>query len=110
MFSRGGRPLPLKTRGIALGMKEEVSYEKEEVTINSGDRLLIYTDGISEAMNERMEEFGEEKLQDLVQSNSDESSSEVIEKIITAVNRHVGAAAQSDDMTIVLLKRTGASS
>jgi len=110
MFSRGGRPLPLKTRGIALGMKEEVSYEKGEVTINSGDRLLIYTDGISEAMNERMEEFGEAKLQDLVQSNSDESSSEVIEKIITAVNRHVGAASQSDDMTIVLLKRISASS
>src|SRR5512136_408019 len=51
LFSKGKKPNLLKTRGIALGIKEDVTYGKEEISILPGDRLLIYTDGVSEAMN-----------------------------------------------------------
>jgi len=105
LFPAGARPIPLKTRGIALGMKEDVSYEKEEIPINPGDQLLVYSDGVSEAMNERMEEFGEEGLSQIVQSTSDASAAESIEEIIAAVNSHIGNATRGDDMTLVLVRR-----
>lgn len=110
IFPAGGEPIALKTRGIALGIKEDVRYEKEEMPINPGDRLLIYSDGISEAMNEQMEQFGDEKLREIVRCSSEDSSSELIEKIIAAVNTHVGDASHNDDMTIIVLKRKGVTS
>lgn len=105
LFSAGRRPVLLKTRGIALGIKEDVTYEKEEISIQLGDRLLIYTDGVSEAMNEKMEEFGKEKLQRLVQRAEWESAAGLLAHILDAVGSHVHDATQSDDMTIVLLQR-----
>ena len=105
LFSLKNEAITLKTRGIALGMMQEVSYECEEVTINQGDRLLIYTDGIREAMNEQREEFGDEKLQQIVQSNQDVSAEALIKKIITMVNAHFGNVSQNDDITLVMLLR-----
>ncbi|MCX6133088.1 MAG: PAS domain S-box protein [Ignavibacteriales bacterium] len=105
LFSSGMKPTLLKTRGIALGIKEDVTYAKEEISILPGDRILIYTDGISEAMNEKMEEFGKEKLQALVQRAQGERSAALIDNIIAAVSAHVRSASQSDDMTIVLVQR-----
>jgi PAS domain S-box-containing protein len=100
-----GKLVPLRTRGIALGMKDDVSYIEEEIYVNPGDRLLIYSDGISEAMNPRMEEFGDDALGEIVQRSSDDTASALIDRIISAVRMHVGDAPQGDDMTIVLLKR-----
>ncbi|MFQ5822110.1 MAG: PAS domain S-box protein [Candidatus Heimdallarchaeota archaeon] len=105
IFSPDKKPLPLKTHGLALGMQEDVSYQKDEISINPGDRLLIYSDGITEAMNERMEEFGDEKLREIVQRYSGDSAGTLIEKIIAAVTLHFGDASQNDDMTIIILKR-----
>ncbi|MBM3298351.1 MAG: SpoIIE family protein phosphatase, partial [Deltaproteobacteria bacterium] len=105
LFPASGKPIPLKTRGIALGMKENVAYEKEEISINPGDQLLVYSDGVSEAMNERMEEFGEEGLSQIVQSTSGASAAESIEEVIAAVNLHIGNATRGDDMTLVLVRR-----
>ena len=105
LFSTRSEPLPLKTRGIALGMMKDVFYESEEISINPGDRLLIYTDGIREAMNEGKEEFGDEKLQQIVQRSSDVSAGTLIEEIIATVNLHFGDVPQNDDMTTVLLSR-----
>ena len=76
---------------------------KEEISFHSDDLLLIYSDGISEAMNERKEEFGEKRLQEIIQHNSDDSASEIIEKIIAATNLHFGNAPQNDDMTIIIM-------
>lgn len=105
LFPASGKPIPLKTRGIALGMKEDVSYEKEEISIKPGDQLLVYSDGVSEAMNEQMEEFGEEGLSRIVQSTSGASAAESIEEVVASVNLHIGNATRSDDMTLVLVKR-----
>jgi PAS domain S-box-containing protein len=108
LFSAGARPVTLQTRGIVLGVKEDASYEKGEISLSPGDRLLIYTDGICEAMNERMEEFGEERLSEIVQRNDRAPVAELVETILAAVNDHVGNAAGSDDMTLILLRRKSA--
>jgi PAS domain S-box-containing protein len=108
LFSAGARPVTLQTRGIVLGVKEDASYEKGEISLSPDDRLLIYTDGICEAMNERMEEFGEERLSEMVQRNDQAPVAELVETILAAVNDHVGNAAGSDDMTLILLRRKSA--
>ena len=105
LLSAGGELALLTTRGIALGIKEDVSYEKEEISIIPGDRLLIYTDGVSEAMNEMMEEFGKTRLQSVLRRAEGEAAAVIIERILDAVGSHVHDATQSDDMTIVLLQR-----
>ncbi len=110
LFSAGARPVTLQTRGIVLGVKEDASYEKGEISLSPDDRLLIYTDGICEAMNERMEEFGEERLSEIVQRNDQAPVAELVETILAAVNDHVGNAAGSDDMTLILLRRKNAAS
>jgi sigma-B regulation protein RsbU (phosphoserine phosphatase) len=105
VFSPGKKPRPLKTHGLALGIQENISYQKDEISINPGDLLLIYSDGISEAMNDQMEEFGDEKLQEIVQLDKGDSATDLIENIIMAVNLHFGDASQNDDMTLIILKR-----
>lgn len=105
VFSSKNKPLPLTESGIALGMIENVSYKSEEIDIHRGDRLLIYSDGVREAMNERKEEFGDEKLQQIVQHNGTVSATVLIKKIVDVVHAHFGNMPQNDDMTLVILKR-----
>ena len=70
-----------------------------------GDRLVVFSDGISEAVNNADEEFGEERVSDLAATNHDASAAELIEKILQDVGRHAAGRAQHDDMTLVVLKR-----
>lgn len=105
LFRARQKPLALLNRGIVLGIKDNASYSKEEIDLQPGDWLLLYSDGISEAMNEAEEEFGEEKLLEIVERHREDSANALIEKIIAAVNLHTGDGSQHDDMTIILLKR-----
>jgi len=104
-FSRNKPPTPLNTHGLALGMQEDACYQKEEISFESGDRLLIYSDGITEAMNEQMMEFGEKALLRIIQGYEGNSSTELVDKILAAVDLHVGKALQNDDRTIIILMR-----
>ncbi len=104
-FSANSVPRQLQRRGIALGIKEDVAYEKEEIPFASGDRLLLYSDGIVEAMNTAQEEFGEERLHAIVAATTSLSAAEAITQAIQAVTVHVAPLPQHDDMTIVLIKR-----
>jgi len=105
IFSPERKSIPLKTHGLVLGTKKDVTYQEEEISINPGDRLLIYSDGIPEAMNEKKEEFGDERLLEIVQQYRDYSADALIENIIAALNLHFGVVPQNDDMTMVLLLR-----
>jgi sigma-B regulation protein RsbU (phosphoserine phosphatase) len=105
LFSADGRSELLKKRGIALRMKNDAAYEQEEIALNPGDRLLMYTDGITEAMNNSKEEFGTERLRELMSRWKGMSAPGVIDQIIENVISHVGSLAQNDDMTLVVLCR-----
>ena len=78
----------------------------EEATINltPGDLFVFYTDGISEAMNEGDDCFGEGRLGQLVEDHADLSSGELRERILRDIESFVGTAPQHDDMTMILLK------
>jgi serine phosphatase RsbU (regulator of sigma subunit) len=92
--------------GLALDTGDMFSRVLEEVTLplGRGDLFLLYTDGISEAMNVEGDCFGDARLADLARDNADMSSTELRERILGEVRRFAGSAAQHDDMTMVLVK------
>ena len=105
LFRNKKEPLRLNTGGIVLGFVESSPYEETIVPINAGDSLVLYSDGVTEAMNANEEEFGEERLIATLMKNRDCSSDTLVEKIIQAVNFHAGNTPQSDDITLVMAQR-----
>ena len=88
-----------------IGLIEQAAYQDEEVPIQIGDLLVIQSDGVSEAMNNNNEQFGEERLQHLILENKHRTAEEIIDTIITEVRKHAGAHPQSDDITMMVVKR-----
>ncbi|NIM65364.1 MAG: SpoIIE family protein phosphatase [Candidatus Latescibacteria bacterium] len=96
----------LKTIGLVLGVVEEAPFEEKSVSFNTGDLLVIYSDGVIDTENANGEHFGEKKLKEVIQKNRHESPDEVIDRILAAVEFHAGGIPQIDDITIVVLRRT----
>jgi sigma-B regulation protein RsbU (phosphoserine phosphatase) len=95
----------LKTGGVMLGLIPQAMYEDEKIPIHVGDLLVIQSDGVSEAMNVNQELFGNQRLQDLILEYRDRTPQEIINIIVREVHKHAGEYIQSDDITIVILKR-----
>ncbi len=94
--------------GMALGLDEGALFSsiirENTVPLNSGDVLVFYTDGITEAMNVREEEYGEERLMKCIANNSHLPSKEMVDQITADVNRFAGAQPQHDDITLVVMR------
>lgn len=105
LLSRSGHIQRLHTGGIVLAIMDAFPFEEEEVPMQPGDILVIYSDGICEAMNERRELFGEDKLIDVLRTHRDCSASMILEAIVAGAKKHAGTYPQSDDMTLVVVKR-----
>lgn len=80
------------------------SIALEKLKLKKDDMLLIYTDGVTEAMNERREQYGEERLVQLIKSNGHLSPSEFIDKLEEDIKTFTGGYAQNDDITVVAVK------
>ena len=106
LFRADGAIETLETAGLALSIVEIENYYENKITMNSGDILVIYSDGITEAMDLDNAEFEEERLRAVISRNRDESAKIVLGRIISAVKEFTGSAEQNDDMTIVVIKRT----
>jgi len=116
VFSNGGHNLPYiihpdgsyaalqKTSGMALGVMEGVPYECNSIKLNLGDSLLLYTDGVTEAMNSRGELMGEKRLESVLQTLGHSSSREQTQKLLEAIKDYANGYQQSDDITILALK------
>ena len=102
-----GRINQLDLGDIALGFKPVVHFREAELTINTGDTLLIYSDGITEARNHLGEEFEEDKLRDLLKAHHHESAETIADRILEAIEGFAGKTPQKDDMTVLVVKRTG---
>ena len=96
--------------GMVLGLKLdngqmfERLLEEQTIPLRSGDVYLFFTDGISEAMNESDDCFGEQRLARLVEEHAHLPSAELRERVLREIEAFVGAAPQHDDMTMILLK------
>lgn len=91
--------------GIALGAFDTAQYHTEQLTLSPGDILLLYTDGITEAMNGDRELYGEQRLEACLKTvGSDDSAKVITDKILADVARHAGDAPQSDDITMLCIR------
>jgi sigma-B regulation protein RsbU (phosphoserine phosphatase) len=90
--------------GPVVGLMPDCPYEQAEVSVAPGDMLVIYTDGISEAMNRELEEWGEDRVMEAVRTCVGLSSEETIVRIMQAADAYAAGAPQHDDMTLVVLR------
>ncbi len=104
-----GQSRLVKIPGTALGLLTGPAFEgavhEERLTLYPWDRLLLYTDGVVEAMNLAEHEFGDAQLIKLVNSSAGRRSQDVVRGLIAALHMHRGPAEQNDDITVVCLTR-----
>jgi len=105
LFGKAKEPERLDVGGIVLSCMENFPYEESLVTFDPGDVLVIFSDGVTEAANLDREEFGEQGLAAVIESNLSEPSRRLIEKIVESVKLHSGNQPQTDDITLVVIKR-----
>jgi sigma-B regulation protein RsbU (phosphoserine phosphatase) len=94
----------LSAGGTVVGLLDSFPYQQETLGLRPGDMLVAFTDGISEAMNPRDEEWGEERLIETVKACSGQPSKELVSSIILAADGFASGAKQHDDMTLVVLR------
>jgi sigma-B regulation protein RsbU (phosphoserine phosphatase) len=104
-FSHDNKLTPLDIGGLIVGIMPSVPYEEETIPFNPGDLLVIFSDGVTEAMNNAEEELGEQRLADLITKNRNETPKNLIDIIIKSVRDFSGGQEQSDDITLVIVKR-----
>ena len=97
----------LPAGGTVIGLFPQNSYEEAVVELLPGDVLLAFTDGVPEAQNPKEEEFGEERLKDLLRSTSHLPVDQMVTEIASELKTWIDDAPQFDDLTFVLVKVTG---
>lgn len=107
-----GKAILVQTVGdtFPLGILDDVEYQETCLQLMSGDKIVLYTDGIVEAMNEKEEMFGFDRLLKVVQGAGPMTAESLLKKIISKVDEFAGGAAQHDDLTIIVLGVGGDSS
>ena len=106
LLKRGRNVTPLEVRGarLPLGVKEDVPYQEMSVKLRRGDAVVLYTDGVPEAMNASEEFFGFDRFQELVSGAEEMTAKQMIEYLVRQVRLFTSNAPQHDDMTIVVVK------
>jgi sigma-B regulation protein RsbU (phosphoserine phosphatase) len=90
--------------GPPLGLFPEIQYEEADLELRPGDLIVAFTDGVPEALNGEGEEFGEERLKELLRGSGGRGAEEISARISSQVRDWMGAAEQHDDVTIVVMK------
>lgn len=118
-FANGGHNPPLiyrknsgfeylKSRpGLVLAGMEGIKYKIQELDLNKGDRIYLYTDGVTEATNSNDELYGEDRLINLLNNMSDPSPKEMLENVQLDIDKFVGEAIQFDDITMLTVFYNG---
>jgi sigma-B regulation protein RsbU (phosphoserine phosphatase) len=108
VFRQDGRIETLEKGGTVVGILESAAFEEEEIALQPGDRLVFYTDGISEAANAKGELFGEDRLCRLVTGlPADLTARETTERILDDVRGFLDGVEAGDDMTVMVLRVLG---
>jgi len=94
----------LEARGIPLGVTNKIELEERTLSLRSGDILVLYTDGVTEAMNEEEAAFGEERLKRLILDCRALPAREIVQKVEDEILLFSGDQPQFDDLTLVVVK------
>ena len=103
LFSNG-TVRTLATGGMVLGIFDVVPYEQESVQLQPGDVIVLFSDGVSEAMNAAYEEFGEDRIPDAVRPALGNSPQQILETLLAAVHAFADGVPMRDDVTAVVLR------
>lgn len=103
--SETGETRLVETKGdtFPLGILEDVDYQETRLHLAPSDRVVLYTDGIVEAMNDQEEMFGFERLLEVVRGARETTADALLNKIVYEVNEFAGGAAQHDDLTVIVI-------
>jgi sigma-B regulation protein RsbU (phosphoserine phosphatase) len=104
-LTHGGKVERLTRTGMALGVLEGEKMEERTIKLKKGDHLLLYTDGLSEAFSPKGDMFGEERIISALQAGAKKSAERLLQRIETELDEFVGDEEQSDDLTMLLLRR-----
>jgi sigma-B regulation protein RsbU (phosphoserine phosphatase) len=107
IISGDGRVKRLDPTGFCLGMFPAVPYDIEEVTVDKGETIVLYTDGITDTRNSSNQEFGEDKLVALLKKIAKKPAGEIVSKVNTELCAFSAGVDPFDDMTLIVLKQKG---
>jgi sigma-B regulation protein RsbU (phosphoserine phosphatase) len=96
---------PINPRGIILGIFPTIVVEQQEISLSSGDVVVFYTDGITEAMDGYGDLFDDDRLQKIIFTHAHYNANELIQAIVEGICDFVDDTPQSDDMTLFVVKR-----
>ena len=105
LFTAASEPVRLAAGGAPLGVIDRTPYEEQSVTVQPGDLLVVYSDGVTEAMNASGEFFGEERLRAILPGVSTLATREIASRVVAAVDAFVGSASVHDDLSLLILRR-----
>lgn len=97
-----GEEVLLHPTGPAIGLMEGFGVRREQVQLNEGDTLVLYTDGVTEAMNAKGEQLGLDGLARLISENHALAPEQLIQRILSGVNTFTGGGASEDDVTLIV--------
>jgi len=103
--SPGGEIERLVTGGIALGVLDSFPYEAGSTRLDAGDILVVYSDGIPDAIDPTETPFGEQRLLTLVREHAQAPARAIMDRIVEAVHTHEQGAPRADDLTVLVVKR-----
>jgi phosphoserine phosphatase RsbU/P len=94
----------LQTGGVPLGLMRNARYECGQATLAPGDLLLVFTDGLVEAEDDKEEQYGESRMLTTLNSHVGRTAADVLQGLMTSADRFVGSAPQHDDITCLVLR------
>ena len=92
---------------MPVGLLEQATFEVATEPLQPGDKIVIYSDGVTEAQNQRGEFFGKKRLREIVTRHAQESCAAIHDAIQEAVSAFAEGARQSDDITVVVMEYEG---
>lgn len=100
----GGGTVMLSAKGIALGVMPDISLEEKEISLREGDIVIFYTDGVTEAVNGKKEQFGQQRLVSVVEANRALPARELVKKVQGEIMAFSEGEPQFDDITLMVVK------
>lgn len=105
LFRAGeGKFEALQVTGVALGMIDDMEYEEREVELHPGDVLVLYTDGLVEAMDHNQQLFGLDRLTASIRASRDLTAQQILDRVLADISSFSRGLEQSDDMTAIVVK------
>ena len=106
LFTRGG-VRRLEQGGTVLGLFAQAEYEEEALQLEPGDVIVVFSDGVSEAVDVAGEEFGDDRIISCIEANRGLEPAALLESLLAAVRQFTEGTVQRDDVTALVLRYTG---